>query len=83
VNGIDPSAVKFHIERGDFESWFRMLGDKLLADQVAALRGKNISPVELREKVSSMVRTRVDQLHVIADSKLKEAQVSPIRAVKS
>ncbi len=59
VKDVDPSSVKFHVERGDFESWFKMLGDKSLADQVAALRGKNISPDELRGKVSSIVGTRV------------------------
>ncbi len=69
VKGIDPSSIRFHVERGDFESWFRMLGDKSLAGPVAALRGKNISPDELRGKVSSMVRTRVDLLHKIAGSK--------------
>jgi hypothetical protein len=72
VKGIDPSSVRFHVERGDFDSWFRMLGDKPLADQVAALRGMNISPDELRGKVSSMVRTRVDQLHEIAGTRAAE-----------
>jgi hypothetical protein len=55
VKNIDPASIRFHVERGDFESWFRMLGDETLADQVAALRDKNISPDELRGKVSSMV----------------------------
>jgi len=72
VKGIDPSSVSFHVERGDFDSWFRMLGDKPLADQVATLRGMNISPDELRGKVSSMVRTRVDQLHEIAGTRAAE-----------
>jgi hypothetical protein len=69
VKGIDPSSVRFHVERGDFESWFRKLGDKTLADQVASLRGKKISPNELSVKVSSMVGTRVDELHMVAASK--------------
>jgi len=69
VKGVDPSSIKFHVERGDFESWFRMLGDKSLAGQVAALRGKNISPDELGGRVSSMLMTRVDQLRKIVCSK--------------
>jgi chromatin remodeling complex protein RSC6 len=36
------------------------------------LRGKNISPDELRGKVSSMVRTRVNQLNEIAGSRASE-----------
>jgi len=69
VKGVDPSSIRFHVERGDFEGWFKMLGDKSLADQVAALRGKNISPDVLRGKVSSMAATRVDQLVRVAGSK--------------
>jgi len=69
VKRVDPSSIKFHVERGDFEGWFSMLGDKSLADQVAALRGKNMSPDELRGKVRLMVRTRVDELQKIASSK--------------
>lgn len=69
VKGVDSSSVKFHVERGDFESWFKMLGDKSLADQVAAMRGRNMSPDELRGKVSSTVETRVEELRKIASSK--------------
>src|SRR6267143_4184085 len=69
VKGIDPASVRFHVERGDFESWFRMLGDKSLAGQVAALRGKNISPDELRGKVSRMVSARVARSRKVARSK--------------
>src|SRR5438132_10825003 len=68
VKGIDPSSIRFHVERGDFESWFEMLGDKSLAGQVAALRSKNISPNELRRKVSWTVRMRDDELRKIAQS---------------
>ena len=78
AKSIDQSSIKFHVERGDFEGWFTMLGDKSLAGQVAALRGKNISPDELREKVSSMVSRRVDQLHKIAGSKGKGAKAPSI-----
>ena len=77
VKTIEPSSVKFHVEEGDFENWFTMLGDKMLASQVAALRDKKISPDKLRKKVSSMVSKRVEQLHKIASSKEKEAQVPP------
>jgi hypothetical protein len=74
LKNIDPSSVKFHLEREDFESWFKLLGDQSLASQVASFRGKNIYPDELREKVSSMVRTRVDQLHEIANSHAVERE---------
>ena len=72
VKGIDPHSVKFHAERGDFESWFRMLGDKSLADQVGSLRGKNIPPDELRGMVSSTVVKRLDELRKVANSNVKK-----------
>ena len=60
-----------------------MLGDKMLASQVAALRDKKISPDKLRNKVSAMVNKRVEQLHKIDSSKEKEAQSPSARQVKS
>jgi hypothetical protein len=83
VKTIEPSSVKFHVEEGDFENWFTMLGDESLAGQVAALRGKTISPDKLREKVSSMVSKRVGQLHKIASSKGRGAKAPPEGQVKS
>lgn len=83
VKSVDPSSVKLHIERGDFEGWFAMLGDKSLAGQIAALRGKKISPGKLRDKVSSMVSKRLDKLHEIAGSKGKDAQVLAVSLVRS
>jgi hypothetical protein len=73
VKGVDPSSVKFHVERGDFEGWFKMLGDKSLVDQVASLRGKNMPPDELKARVSAMVRTRVDQLRKPGSQRSKRA----------
>lgn len=62
VKEVDSSSVRFHLERGDFEIWFRMLGDQSLASQVGSLRGRNVSAEELRARVSSTVGTRVSQL---------------------
>jgi hypothetical protein len=72
VKDIDPSSVKFHLERGDFESWFKMLGDPVLAGKFSTLRGKNLSAKELRSKVSSRVGARISQLQ-----KAKRITVSP------
>jgi hypothetical protein len=69
VKDINPSSVKFHIERGDFGAWFRMLGDRALASKVNFMRGKNISPEELRARLSSTVTLRVSELYKIAGSK--------------
>ena len=62
VKEIDSASVKFHLERGDFENWFKMLGDGILPGQLAGLRGKNRAAEDLRIEVSSRVRSRVSQL---------------------
>jgi hypothetical protein len=83
VKGVDPISVKFHLEEGDFEKWFTMLGDKPLAGKVAALRGKDIPPDKLREEVGSIVNKRVEQLHKIAcpiGAGAQAASVSPATA---
>ena len=61
VQGIDPSSVQFHVENGDFERWFRFLGEQSLANRVHGLRGKNISAEELRTEVSLAVGSRVHE----------------------
>jgi hypothetical protein len=78
VKSIEPSSVRFHVDEGEFESWFTMLGDESLARQVAKLRDKNTPPDKLREKVSSMVTKRVEQLHKIAGQKEKGAKVPSV-----
>ncbi|HVB95886.1 MAG TPA: plasma-membrane proton-efflux P-type ATPase, partial [Nitrososphaerales archaeon] len=83
LKGVDPSSVKFHVEEGDFEKWFAMLGDESLASQVAKLRGKSTPPDKLREEVSEMVGKRVEQLHKIAGLKGPDSRapsVSPAKA---
>jgi hypothetical protein len=66
VKDVDPLSVKFHLERGDFESWFKMLGDSVLASKVASLRGKNLPAKELSSRVSSAVGLRVSRLQKAA-----------------
>ena len=69
LKDIDPSSIKFHLDRGDFESWFKMLGDKSLASEVASIRRKHFSPGELGARVSSTVRVRISQLQEVAGSR--------------
>jgi hypothetical protein len=74
VAEIDASSVKFHLERGDFENWFKMMGDSILPDLLAELRGKDKPATELRSKVSSGVKSRVTQLRKASESKRPQQQ---------
>ena len=61
MQGLDLDSIQFHLERGDFERWFKMLGEESLANQAGGLRGKDISSQELRTELSLMVGSRIDQ----------------------
>jgi hypothetical protein len=74
VSEIDVSSVKFHLERGDFENWFRMIGDPILSERVAELRGTGRSATELRSKVSSGVRSRIVELRKTSQPKRQQQQ---------
>ena len=62
LQSVDPTSVQFHVQRGDFERWFKSLGEQSLANQIAGLRGRNISGQELRTELSLAVGSRVNQL---------------------
>ncbi len=79
VSEVDVSVVRFHLGRGDFESWFVMLGDDVLPARLAELRTANSPSADVRGKVSSHVRTRVSQLHKIANSRDPKPQISTSR----
>ena len=62
INTIDVASLQFHIGRGDFESWIKMLGDNTLAKQVANLKEKRLRGEELRLQLAETVRDRLDSL---------------------
>jgi Family of unknown function (DUF5752) len=55
VANIEPASVKFHVERGDFQSWLKMLGETDSARRIDAVKGKGIPPQEIRERVTAIV----------------------------
>ncbi|MGE5188269.1 MAG: hypothetical protein ACM3JE_04505 [Betaproteobacteria bacterium] len=58
----DAVSIKFHGERGDFEAWFRGLGDEELAKKAAMLRKTNVSGEDLRKCLHDMVAHRYVEL---------------------
>lgn len=66
IERADVASIEFHMQRGDFENWFRGIGDEELAKKAALLKKKNLVGEDLRK-----------QLHEIADQRyLKLAQLS-------
>ena len=55
---VNVESVQFHVCRGDFESWFKSLGDEELAKKMALVKAKNLCGEELREEIRKMVECR-------------------------
>ena len=58
----DLVSVEFHGKRGDFEAWFKGLGDEELAKKTAMLRKENVSGEDLRKWLHDMVERRYVEL---------------------
>ncbi len=62
LNTIDVTSLQFHLGRGDFENWLKMLGDDTLAKQISALRERKLRGEDLRIQLVDAVQTRLDSL---------------------
>jgi hypothetical protein len=62
LNTIDLASLQFHLGRGDFENWVKMLGDNTLAKQLADLKEKKLRGEDLRLQVVDIVKARLDSL---------------------
>jgi hypothetical protein len=62
----DAVCIEFHGKRGDFEAWFKGLGDEELAKKVAMLRKTNVSGEDLRKCLHDMVEHRYVELAKLA-----------------
>ena len=59
VGKVNVVSVEFHVERGDFENWFRTtIEDPSLADDFASLKTAELKGEELRKAVSKAVEAR-------------------------
>jgi hypothetical protein len=54
----DIASIEFHMQRGDFEAWFKGLGDEELAKKTALLKQKNVVGEDLRKQLSEIVEQR-------------------------
>ena len=67
IDKADIVSVEFHMQRGDFEAWFKMLGDNELAKKTGLLKKKNFMGEELRKKLRGIVQQRYIDLAKLAD----------------
>jgi hypothetical protein len=62
LNSIDLTSLQFHLGRGDFENWLKMLGDDTLAKQIAALKDRKLRGEDLRMQLVDTVKARLNSL---------------------
>lgn len=67
VEKVDVASIDFHTERGDFEAWFKGLGDEELAKKVGLLKQKNVVGENLRRQLHEIVWQRYVALAKLAD----------------
>jgi hypothetical protein len=58
----DVASVEFHMLRGDFEAWFKGIGDEELAKKTALLKKKNLVREELCMQLRGIVEQRYHEL---------------------
>ncbi len=66
LDKADLASVEFHLQRGDFEAWFRMLGDEELAKKTALLKKKNAVGEDMRKQLRGIVEQRYLDLAKLA-----------------
>jgi hypothetical protein len=66
VDNADIHSVEFHFKRGDFEAWFRGLGDEELVKKIELLKKQNLSGEELREQIHLITHQRYLELSKFA-----------------
>jgi predicted transcriptional regulator len=62
LDRADIVSVEFHMKRGDFENWFRGLGDEELAKKTALLKKKNLVGEDLRKQLHEISEQRYLEL---------------------
>jgi hypothetical protein len=62
----DVASLEFHTQRGDFEAWFKGLGDEELAKKTALLRQKKVVGEDLRKQLRQIVEQRYLTLAMLA-----------------
>ena len=55
---VDHTTIQFHMQRGDFEAWFRGVGDTELTKKISLLKKRNIAGQELQNQLHDMVEQR-------------------------
>ncbi len=62
LDKADVTSIEFHMQRGDFEAWFKGLGDEELVKKTTLLKKKNYVGEDLRKQLHNIVELRYLEL---------------------
>ncbi len=62
INRADPLSLEFHTKRGDFQAWFKGLGDEELSKKMVLLAKRNLQGQALQSMLYCIVNTRYREL---------------------
>jgi predicted transcriptional regulator len=66
LDKADVLSIAFHMQRSDFEAWFKMLGDEELAKKIVLLKKRNPVGEDLRTQLHGIVEQRYLELAKLA-----------------
>lgn len=66
IDKVDTASLEFHLKRGDFEAWFKCLGDEELVKKMALLKQRNLAGEHLREHLHEAVDCHFHELAMLA-----------------
>lgn len=66
IDKVDIASLEFHLKRGDFEAWFKSLGDEELVKKMALLKKRGLTGDHLREHLHEAVDEHFHELAVLA-----------------
>ncbi len=72
IDRVDPVSFEFHLNRGDFEAWFRGLGDEELAKKTGILKHRGLSGEDLRNQFHDIVERRFRELAKLSGQEFPE-----------
>lgn len=67
TKSIDAQSLRFHLTRGDFQSWISSRGDHELAEKLDSLKNLGLDDERLRKQIHSCANEHVTELKRLLD----------------
>lgn len=62
VEKVSTQSLEFHLERGDFQKWLTLLGEKRVIRQLGSLAKKGLKGEKLRARIVEILKSRAKKI---------------------